>query len=140
MARSHVFAAVRHPERPQILFLRSDRAWRLPHTLLAAGAWAGDAKVVVPALERRLGTRLWLLRRIDGTTDDETAEPTAVLHELEVLDPEWAAPAHGRWVGNGELARLRLKDERQRPVLAAYLDALERGVVPQQRSPWARPG
>ncbi len=128
--RSHLFAAVRHPREPKILLLRSDREWRLPHVLAREAVWGADAKVIIPLFERRLATRLWLLRQVGE----------AEIFELELLDPDWEAPAHGRWVGRGDLPALRLKDEEHRPVLAAYLDALERGEIPAQRPPWARPG
>ena len=98
-----------------------------------------NAKVVIPALERRLATRLWLLRLIHSAEDEEAKRIDAVF-EVELLDSAWEAPAHGRWAGRAELAGLRLSDEAQRPVLDRYLDALERGDVPQQRPPWARPG
>ena len=62
------------------------------------------------------------------------------MFELGLLDPQWSAPAHGRWVGRDDLDRLRLKDEEQRPLLEGYLDALERDDVPPERPPWARPG
>lgn len=137
--RSHLFAAVCHQREPRLLLLRSDREWRLPRVLVREAVWAANARVVVPAIERRLGTPLWLLRRLDSTAD-EAARRTEAILELELLDPGWAPPAHGRWAGLGDLARLRLKDEQQRPVLVAFLDALERGNVPEQRPPWARTG
>lgn len=128
--RSHLFAALRHPAEPKLLFLRTDREWRLPHVLVREAVWGAKAKVVVPAFQRRLATPLWLLRQVH----------TEPIFELELLDPGWKAPAHARWVGRAELDGLRLKDEEQRPVLAAYLGALERREVPAQRPPWARPG
>jgi len=138
-ARSHLFAALRHPGEPKLLLVRNDREWRLPHVLVKDAVWGANAKVVVPAFERRLGTRLWLLRLVNEA-EDEAAKRRDAIFELELLDSEWAAPAHGCWVGLSELAGLRLKDEEQRPILAAYLDALERGDVPEQRPAWARPG
>ena len=137
--RSHLFAAVRHPREPKLLLLRSDRQWRLPHALVRDAVWEADTKVVIPALERRLATRLWLLRLIHSAEDEEAKRIDAIF-EVELLDPAWEAPGHGRWAGRAELAGLRLRDEAQRPVLDRYLDALERGDVPQQRPPWARPG
>ena len=137
--RSHLFAAVRHPREPKLLLLRSDRQWRLPHVLVRDGVWEADTKVVIPALERRLATRLWLLRLVHSAQDEEAKRIDAIF-EVELLDSRWEAPGHGRWAGRAELAGLRLSDEAQRPVLDRYLDALERGDVPQQRPPWARPG
>ena len=138
-SRSHLYAAVRHPREPKLLVLRSDRAWRLPHVLVREAVWGANARVVVPALEQRLATRLWLVRQV-YVVEGEAAGPSASIFELELLDSEWVAPAHGRWVGRPELAGLRLKDEEQRPILAAYLDALERGEIPEQRPPWGQPG
>jgi hypothetical protein len=137
--RSHLFAAVRHPREPKILLLRSDRQWRLPHVLVHDAIWTANAKVVVPALERRLTTRLWLLRLIHSTEDEEAKRIEAIF-EVELLDHGWKAPTHGRWAGRAELEGLRLRDEGQRPVLEMYLDALERDDVPEQRQAWARPG
>ncbi len=135
--RSHLFAAVRHPREPKVLLLRSDREWRLPHVLVHEAVWGANTKVVLPALERRLGTRLWLLRLVH---EAEQAKRIDAIFEVELLDPAWDGPGHGRWAGRAELAALRLKDEGHRAVLDAYLDALQRGDVPEQRPPWARPG
>ncbi|HYK06585.1 MAG TPA: aminoglycoside phosphotransferase family protein [Gaiellaceae bacterium] len=127
-----LFGALRHPDAPRILLLRSDRAWRLPR-VVAPDIWVAQADKVGDAFERRLGTRPWLLRQL------RFGEHEAVF-ELELLDPQWSPPPHGRWVGRDGLDRLRLKDEEQRPLLDAYLDALERDDVPPERPPWARPG
>jgi Phosphotransferase enzyme family len=127
-----LFGALRHPVEPRILFLRSDRAWRLPR-VLAGDLWIAQADAVGDAFARRLGTRPWLLRQLRFGEDE-------AVFELELSDPAWIPPSHGRWVARGDLAGLRLKDEEQRLLLEAYLDALERDDVPPERPPWARPG
>ena len=127
-----LFGAVRHPVEPRILLLRSDRAWRLPR-VVARDLWIARADPIVDAFERRLGTRSWLLRQLRFGEDEAVVE-------LELLDPAWSLPAHGRWAARDELDRLRLADEEQRELLAAYLEARERDEVPPQRPPWARPG
>lgn len=137
--RSQLHAAVRHPREPKILLVRSDREWRLPRVLVPEAVWGADAHTIVPALERRLGTGLWLLRRL-ASAKEESARRIVAVFELELIDPGWDTPAHARWAGLADLERLRLKDEQQRPLLAAYLAAAERGDVPEQRPPWARPG
>ncbi len=137
--RSHLYAAVRHSSEPKLLLLRSDRQWRLPHVLVRDRIWGADANVIVPALERRLAARLWLLRLVHETEDAEARRLEAIF-ELQPLEPDWVVPAHGRWAGRAELEELQLKDEGQRPVLASYLGALERGEIPAQRPAWAQPG
>ena len=127
-----LFGALRHPVEPRILLLRSDRAWRLPR-VVAGDLWIAQADKVADAFERRLGTRPWLLRQLrfgDGEA----------VFELELTDPAWCAPSHGRWVGRDDLDGLRLKDDEQRLLLEGYLDALERDDVPRERPPWARQG
>jgi len=131
--RTHLFAVVRHPREPKILLTRSDREWRLPRAVVPGAVWGADARAVAPALAGRLGTPVWLLRQL------HSAEKEAIF-ELELLDADWEGPAHGRWLGAAGLDGLRLKDEAQRPLLAGYLEALERGDVPEQRPPWALPG
>ena len=132
------FGALRHPDEPRVLLLRSDRAWGLPRVVLREG-WIANAKVIVPAFERRLGTRPWLLRQLQLREDEEARRAEAVL-ELELQDPSWHPPRHGRWLGRDELEGLRLRDEGHRELLDRYLEALERDEVPAGRSPWARPG
>lgn len=134
--RSHLLAAVRHPREPKVLLLRSDREWRPPRALVPEAVWGANAKVIVPALERRLATPLWLLRAL-AFVEDEAAERIEAVFELELRDPDWAPPSHGRWVDAGGLSRLRLR-EGERDLLAVYLGGLEQ--VPAARSPWARPG
>ena len=62
------------------------------------------------------------------------------MFELALRDLRWRAPAHGRWVSGEDLDGLRLRDDHQRELLAAYLDSLERGEAPDDRAPWARLG
>jgi aminoglycoside phosphotransferase (APT) family kinase protein len=89
-----------------------------------------DASAAVPAYERRLGTRPWVLRGL-GFADG------VALQELVLADEHWRPPPNGRWAGRDDLDRLRV-DETQRTLAASYLDALE--IVPPQRPPWSRPG
>jgi hypothetical protein len=139
VARSHLFAALRHPLEPQVLLLRSDRAWRLPHVSVPDAIWVADAEVVVSAFERRLGTKPWLLRQLQ-VTEDEASKRIDAVFELQLVERGWRPPVHGRWAGRGDLDGLRLKDEEQREFLGAYLDALAGGDVPEERPAWARPG
>jgi len=121
-----------------VLLLRSGGAWRLPR-VLAPGVWIANAAGITEAFERRLRTRTWFLRQLSYREDEDPGRLRAIV-ELELLDARWAPPAHGRWAGQGELQRLGLKDEEQRPLLAEYLDELARDDVPPERPPWARPG
>ena len=136
--RSEAFGALRQPGEPRILFLRSDRAWRLPR-LVTRGLWIANAEQVVAAFERRLGTTPWLLRQL-RFEEDEQANRLEAVFELALRDSGWSPPAHGRWIGRAELDGVRLRDEDQRELLAAYLDALERDEVPERRVQWARAG
>ena len=133
--RSHLFAALRHPTEPRVLLLRTGGRWRLPRVFVRRGVWVATAEVAVPALERRLGTKPWLLRQL-WFAEDEERERIETLYELALLDEEWQPPPHGRWVGRGELDRLQ--DDVRRKVLDAYLEALERGEIPPERPPWAQ--
>ena len=137
--RSWLHGALRHPEEPRILLLRSDRAWRLPRVFVRGEFWAAAAQTIVTGFERRLGTKLWLLRQFQFEEDEEAQRLEGVF-ELELLERGWRAPAHGRWIGRAELERLRLADERHRPLLDRYLAGLEAGTVPPERPPWASPG
>jgi len=137
--RSHLFGALRHPTQPKILLLRTDRAWRLPHVVVPEKVWTANASVVVAAFERRLKTRPWLLRQIHFAEDQGAKRIEAVV-ELELTDPRWRAPAHGRWVGESDLPGLALADDGQRSLLRGYLEMLAGNEIPEQRPPWARPG
>ena len=136
--RSQLRAAVRHPSERRVLVLRSDREWRLPRTLVRKAVWSADATTVVPALEQRLGTRIWFLRTL-AWSEDKASQRIEGVCEVEPADG-WDPPAHGRWVGRRELDGLRLRDEGERRLLTDYLNALEQDDVPEERSPWARPG
>jgi hypothetical protein len=136
--RTESFGALRHPDEPRVLFLRSDRAWGLPR-VVARRLWIANAAEIVPAFERRLGTTPWLLRQL-RFVEDEEANRLRVVFELALRDPSWPPPSNGRWVGRSDLAALRLRDEDKRELLDAYLGELERAEVPEERSPWALPG
>jgi hypothetical protein len=137
--RSWLHGALRHPEEPRILLLRSDRAWRLPRAFVRGEFWAAAAETIVGSFERRLGTRPWLLRQFSFEEDEEAQRLEAVF-ELELLDRRWRAPAHGRWIVRADLERLRLAHEPHRQLLDGYLAALDAGSVPPERPPWASPG
>ncbi len=134
--RSHLLAAVRHPSDRNILLLRSDREWRLPRARVREAVWGANARVIVPLLERRLGTTLWLVRLL-RLSEDEASERVDAAFELELTDPGWQPPANGRWAGREDVERLRVPPE-ERELLTAYFDEL--GSVPAERSPWSRPG
>ena len=136
--RAHLTGVLRHPAEPRILLLRSDRTWRLPRVVVSDPTWIADAEMVIPAFERRLGTRAWLLRHLGFAADDD-ADRLDAAHELELLDRSWRPPANGRWVGRAELDRLRL-DGGERAMMTTYLEALEQGEVPAGRPPWSLPG
>jgi hypothetical protein len=121
---------LRHPTEPCVLLMRGDRTWRLPRVVAARDTWIADAGAAVPAYERRLGTRPWVLRGL-GFSED------GAVQELVLDDKQWRPPSNGRWAARDDLDRLRV-DGAQRTVAAAYLDALE--TVPPQRPPWSRPG
>lgn len=92
--------------------------------------WFADAEKVVPAFDRRLGTRTWVLRQL--RFDDDGAAL-----ELDLVDPGWRPPAHARWAGRDELEALRLRDEAHRELLTDYLDEDD---SPPERAPWALRG
>jgi hypothetical protein len=137
--RSWLHAAVRHPEEPRVLLLRSDRAWRLPRVLVREPVWPAAAELIVPAFERRLGTRPWLLRQV-RYDEDEAARRVTGVFELELLDRDWRLPAHGRWAGRDDLAALRLAEEEDRELLDRHLAEREARTAPPERPPWAQPG
>ena len=134
--RSHLLGAVRHPGERKVLLLRSDREWRLPRALVHGAVWGANARVIVPPLERRLRTMLWLVRLL-RLTEDDGSERIDAAFELELVDPGWQPPANGRWAGPDDVERLRLRAD-ERELLSAYFDGLE--DIPDERSPWSRPG
>ena len=136
--RSHLAGVLRHPSEPRILLFRSDRVWRLPRAVVKEAVWVANAAAVVSAFERRLGTRPWLLRQLRFEEREEAQRLDAVF-ELELADPLWEAPPHGRWVESGDLDRLRV-DDADEQLLRSYLDELGSGAIPEQRPPWARAG
>lgn len=137
--KSTVAGALRHPERPAVLLLRSDRRWGLPRTVVAGEPWAGSADLAVEVIGKRLGLSLWVHRCLHAAADP-ARERIDLVFEAVAIDPDAALPANGRWVDRAALDRLPLSDEGRRPLLARYLDGLESGVVPPQRPPWCRPG
>ena len=133
--RLRLTGLVRHPNEPRVLLLRSDRTWRPPRALVDLSTWVADCRALLPAYERRLGLRPWLLRHV-SVDHDEDRDVLETAQELE-LDGAWEIPAHGRWVARDELDRLRLRDD-ERALVSTYLDRL--GDVPPERPPWSRPG
>ncbi len=110
----------------------------MPRVVVKEAVWVANAATVVSAFERRLGTRPWLLRQLRFEEHEEAQRLDAVF-ELELVDPLWETPSHGRWVESADLDRLRV-DDADRPLLRSYLDELGSGAIPEQRPPWARTG
>ena len=73
----------------------------------------------MPTLEERLGTPVWLLRRL-AFSEDTSAHRTEEVFEVGTTEPAWGPPAHGRWVGRPRLDGLRLEDEQQRELDATH--------------------
>lgn len=142
MTGSALRALLRHPSESCVLVVRSDRAWRLPRAVVGDPARHASTDAVVGAFERRLGTPLWLIRRVADVERAETEEGEGeeeVIFELELLDRDWTPPGHARWIGRNEL-RLLSRDDPHREALYDYLVALERDETPTRRPPWARAG
>jgi Phosphotransferase enzyme family len=137
--QSEMYAALRHPSEPKVLFLRSDGHWNLPRVRLKGDVWAGNADVLVPAFAKRLGSRPWVLRQIRIASDHETKRIEGIF-EMAMASNEWEPPRNSRWVDRSSLRTLRVNEERFRPILDHYLSDLERGEVPTERPPWCADG
>ena len=87
--------------------------------------------MIVPAFERRLGTRPWLLRQL-RFAEDEEASGSKRCSSSSCSTRTGGRRRTGAGSGRDELDGLRLRDEEQRELLAAYLDALERDEVPER--------
>jgi aminoglycoside phosphotransferase (APT) family kinase protein len=133
--RSDLRGLLRHPDEPRVLLLRSGGVWRLPR-VRAPEIWIADAAKVADAFERRLGSRPWLLRQVSFADLEEPSRVEGVL-ELELRDPAWRPPPHGRWADADAVGRLRVR-EADAAIAASYLRDLNR--VPPERAPWAQPG
>lgn len=130
--RKNLHCLLRHPERPSVLLMRSDRWWAPPRIATRAPMWVGSAEVIGDHLERRLGARPWILR-IVRTEIDDNAEQIDLYVEAEMLDGNWSLPTNGRWVAADDLAGLRLRP--------ASIDAVHRyltglGRPAPKRQPW----
>ena len=123
MTRLRLTGLIRRPGERRVLLLRGDRTWRPPRVVVRERTQTASALAVVPAFERRLGTRLWLLRQLRFQEDEERGVLEAV-QELELVDDGWHLPRNGRWAGRDDLDRLRL-EEADRDLVAGYLDGLE---------------
>jgi len=137
--KSTVCGVLRHPERPAVLLMRSDRRWGLPRSVVAGDLWAGSADRAVEIIGKRLGLSVWVHRCLYAA-DDPARERIDLVFETVAIDPSAALPANGRWVDRAALDEVPLSDEGRRGLLERYLDRLESGVVPPQRPPWCGPG
>lgn len=134
--RSRLICVLRHPRRPAVLLMRSDRAWGPPRTMVAKPLWPGSAEEMVGALESRLGARVWINRPLRFRMDRDKKLIETVL-DAEIIDDSWSIPGNGRWVGREELPTLRLREESLRGLLESHLGSFD--SVDDRRSPWNRP-
>lgn len=124
--RSLVYAVlVRHEH---VLLAGDEEARALPGVELV-GDVRGDLARVAQALQ------VALLRVVDRRRDDDRKEQE-VVWELELLEPDWKAPARLDWVSAEALRELSSLREDHRAHASRALDE----PAPRERAPWARAG
>lgn len=135
---SDVWVIVPHPaEAGRLLVTANGAGPALPHLQLK-DHWFPQTGVVNAAVREQLGLQATVLRCVADHWERETRH-IWTLYTMENHDPTWQPENAGYWVGRETLAELTL-EPRLQPALAAWFDEAENGVIPAERTPWARPG
>ncbi|HKZ07183.1 MAG TPA: hypothetical protein VJU81_17095, partial [Methylomirabilota bacterium] len=93
--------------RRRVLLVARGREWELPSVTLRR-AHPGAVDEVIPAVRRRHGLSVSVLRTLARPLDPRTGRPGVAL-ELERLDERPAHTRGARWVPREALAGLRLR-------------------------------
>lgn len=129
-----IFGALRHPDRPEALFLDGPDGFRLPF-FEAENVWSSMMGKFTPEFCRLYGTNVWGLRRLHSRPDQD-AHTLAAVVELSLLDRAWTPPKGLTWLGPDEIRETGLDDD----LRAAVIASLEEVGVHPLRPGWARPG
>lgn len=136
--QSSIAVILPHPSAPRVLAVAREACWGLPHVPLAQ-IWSVELSRINEALWQEWGLATAVLRRV-AARFDAGQRHASFTYLLENRSPQWAPPAHGRWVGRTALDDLTGVLPEQRTALEDYLTEAENGTMPALRAPWARPG
>jgi hypothetical protein len=139
---TRIAAIVAHPGAPQVLLRPEQGAWVLPWVAHNRDIWTAQSDALAALLAPALGagTSDFSVLRYVHHARDKQAGTLAIVGVVELLDPAWRPPADARWADRAGLAACELARPEEMALIAAYLDEVESGSVPELRSPWARPG
>jgi aminoglycoside phosphotransferase (APT) family kinase protein len=132
-----MFAMVGHPHEAKVLMQPADAGYTLPGFQLTHEEQWLKQQAIVDYLQAEVGAALFLLRWICEEGDEEARRFEAVL-EMELLAP--LAKSDLQWVGAADLVQLTLARPGHRPLIERFLAEQTSGVLPPERSPWARRG
>ena len=143
--QTNIYGILPHPAEPCILLLPGETGWALPHVHLNEAVWEAegpehsDLGRVTRAMRKELAVDVTVLRVVRFCVDEDKHQVAGTV-VLENHNPTWKLPSVGQWVGRATLAGMTLAQPQQRSVVADYLAEVERGIIPEHRVPWARPG
>lgn len=136
--KSRIHAAVRHPDRAEVLVQERKDHFRLPVSQ-QEDIWLSMMNQIAPIFVRKLGAPLWGLRLIYSRSSKQARVNEAVV-EFEVCDPDWVPPQSYRWAGLDEFQSKPLLPQKIQQAVRAYLDERLTGHPHPLRPPWAQPG
>jgi hypothetical protein len=135
---SDVWVVVPHPaEAGQLLVTANGAGAALPHFQLIDHQFPHTGTVNT-AVTERFGLQATALRCAADRWDRE-ARHTWTLYTMENHDPHWQPKEGSYWAGRETVTAMELEPH-VHTALAAWFDEMASGLLPAERTPWARPG
>lgn len=132
------YAAIHHPSAPRVLLERGCDGWLLPHLQPTEDHFGVVGHLNAGLLATRgIGTTV---RHCMFHKLDRQANRMHAVYAMENHSPGWEPTGAARWMGRTEMTDVTLAVPEHRAVLLAWLEELEGGAIPRNRSPWSYAG
>jgi hypothetical protein len=138
MWRINGYLIIPEPNEPRVLLLPGEAGWALPQVLIEPDNWHDELLLLRRGVREQLGIEAIVVRHIYLRSHDN-AEQADTIFVLE-NHGSVTTPVTGRWLGREQLVNMTLAIPEQRAAIEAWLAEAEGTPVPEQRTPWARPG
>jgi hypothetical protein len=136
--RFSTYLIIPHADEACVLLLPHHAGWSLPH-FQSAESHPGRVAHINRSVKELWGITATVLQCIRGILDP-AAQTVQRVYTLENHDGPSAAPPPGRWMTRGQVATSKLSIPGHRCFINEWFAEQERGNLPPERVPWARPG
>lgn len=137
--RRDLYFMLAHPTECKVLMLREGDCWTLPH-FVSEELFGENVAHVARTVRRLWGLEATILRCAYFYMDEKVERRLEAIYAMEKHSRDWTLPPDSAWVEASTLRDLPLVVASHKEVITTWLTERETGVLPAQRSPWAKEG